>query len=196
MMPLLDEPAQVNRIRCSEGEFPLVALGQYTTTSSSTVSRAVQPWAAALAYEPIETPPEVVAEVEKAIAAGELDPTGWAMLVNPDGTGPRLLFQRRPKGSTQDIPIHLDLPADDRVARSRAAHRAGSHLRARALAENRAVRGVLDGNEGPRRQPVLRLVTPLDRTSPRVMRVETAASLRLRQTAPGTLSWSSRSARN
>jgi hypothetical protein len=73
-------------------------------------------WAAALGYEPIEAPPEVVAEVEKAIAAGELDPTGWAMLVNPDGTGPRLLFQRRPKGSTKDIPIHLDIHADDRAA--------------------------------------------------------------------------------
>jgi hypothetical protein len=53
-----------------------------------------------------------------------------------------------------------------------------------------------DGDEGPRRERVLRLVTPLDRTSPRVMRLETAASLRMRQTAPGTLSWSSRSARN
>jgi hypothetical protein len=73
-------------------------------------------WAAALGYQPIETPPQVLEEVEKAIAAGELDPTGWAMLVNPDGTGPRLLFQRRPKGSTTDIPIHLDLHSDDRAA--------------------------------------------------------------------------------
>jgi Glyoxalase-like domain len=73
-------------------------------------------WAAALGYQPIETPPEVVAEVEKAIEAGELDPTGWAMLVNPDGTGPRLLFQRRPKTPTTDIPIHLDLHSEDRAA--------------------------------------------------------------------------------
>ncbi|HET8651618.1 MAG TPA: VOC family protein [Gaiellaceae bacterium] len=73
-------------------------------------------WAAALGYEPIETPPEVLAEVEKAIEAGELDATGWAMLVNPDGTGPRLLFQRRPKTPTTDIPIHLDLDSDDRAA--------------------------------------------------------------------------------
>jgi hypothetical protein len=73
-------------------------------------------WAAALGYQPIETPPEVLAEVEKAIEAGELDPTGWAMLVNPDGTGPRLLFQRRPKTPTTDIPIHLDLHSEDRAA--------------------------------------------------------------------------------
>lgn len=55
-------------------------------------------------------------EVEKAIEAGELDPTGWAMLVNPDGTGPRLLFQRRPKTTATDIPIHLDLHSEDRAA--------------------------------------------------------------------------------
>ena len=73
-------------------------------------------WAAALGYEHIETPPEVLDEVESAIAAGELDPTGWAMLVSPDGTGPRLLFQRRPKTPTTDIPIHLDLHSEDRAA--------------------------------------------------------------------------------
>ena len=73
-------------------------------------------WAAALGYQPIESPPEVVAEVEKAIEAGDLDATGWSMLVNPNGTGPRLLFQRRPKTPTTDIPIHLDLHSEDRAA--------------------------------------------------------------------------------
>ena len=78
--------------------------------------RLAEFWAAVLGYEPIETPPEVVAEVDKAIELGELDPTGWAMLVNPDGTGPRLLFQRRPKSPTEHIPIHLDIHSDDRAA--------------------------------------------------------------------------------
>lgn len=73
-------------------------------------------WAAALAYEPVEPPPEVVVEVEKAIERGELDPTGWAMLVHPEGIGPRLLFQRRPKTPTESIPIHLDLKSEDRHA--------------------------------------------------------------------------------
>ena len=73
-------------------------------------------WAAALGYEPIETPPEVVTEVEKAIERGELDPTGWAMLVHPEGVGPRLLFQRRPKTPTESIPIHLDLKSEGRHA--------------------------------------------------------------------------------
>jgi hypothetical protein len=73
-------------------------------------------WAAALGYEPVEPPPEVVAEVEKAIERGELDPTGWAMLVHPEGIGPRLLFQRRQKTPTESIPIHLDLKSEDRHA--------------------------------------------------------------------------------
>jgi Glyoxalase-like domain len=73
-------------------------------------------WAAAIGYEPVEPPPEVLAEVEEAIERGELDPTGWAMLVHPEGIGPRLLFQRRPKTPTESIPIHLDLKSEDRHA--------------------------------------------------------------------------------
>jgi predicted enzyme related to lactoylglutathione lyase len=61
-------------------------------------------------------PAEVQEEVDGAIGRGELDPTGWAMLVNPDGTGPRLLFQRRPKTPTEHIPIHLDIASEDRQA--------------------------------------------------------------------------------
>lgn len=76
--------------------------------------RLAEFWAAAIGYEPIDVPPEVAAEAEKAIERGELDPTGWAMLANPEGTGPRLLFQRRPKTPTEHIPIHLDVHSDDR----------------------------------------------------------------------------------
>lgn len=70
-------------------------------------------WRAALGYEHLEVPPEVMEQVQKGLDAGELDPTGWAMLVPPDGVGPRLLFQRRPKTPTESIPIHLDLNAED-----------------------------------------------------------------------------------
>jgi predicted enzyme related to lactoylglutathione lyase len=38
------------------------------------------------------------------------------MLMPPDGHGPRLLFQRRPKTPTESIPIHLDLGSDDAQA--------------------------------------------------------------------------------
>ena len=70
-------------------------------------------WKAALGYEHLQVPPEVQQQVDNAVAAGELDPTAWAMLVPPDGAGPRLLFQRRPKTPTESIPIHLDLNAED-----------------------------------------------------------------------------------
>jgi predicted enzyme related to lactoylglutathione lyase len=70
-------------------------------------------WRAALGYEHLEVPPDVMAQVQKAIDASEIDPTAWAMLVPPGGGGPRLLFQRRPKSPNESIPIHLDLNADD-----------------------------------------------------------------------------------
>jgi hypothetical protein len=78
--------------------------------------RLAEFWAAALGYVPLDVPDEVQEEVDRAIAAGELDPTGWAMLVPAEGAGPRLLFQRRAKTPTESIPIHLDLRAEDREA--------------------------------------------------------------------------------
>lgn len=76
--------------------------------------RLAEFWRKALGYEHVEVPPEVQQAVDADIAAGKLDPDAWAMLVSPDGTGPRLLFQRRPKSSPENIPIHLDLTTDDR----------------------------------------------------------------------------------
>ena len=75
--------------------------------------RLAEFWRQALGYEHLDVPAEVQEAVDHAIAAGELDAAGWAMLVNPDGTGPRLLFQRRPKTPTEHIPIHVDLGAED-----------------------------------------------------------------------------------
>ena len=73
-------------------------------------------WREALGYEHIEVPQDVEEAASAAIERGELEADAWAMLVNPDGTGPRLLFQRRPKTPTTDIPIHLDLHSEDRGA--------------------------------------------------------------------------------
>ncbi len=73
-------------------------------------------WAAATGYAPLDVPPAVQEAVDAAIAAGELDPTGWAMLVPPAGDGPRLLFQRRVKTPADSSAIHLDLAAEDREA--------------------------------------------------------------------------------
>jgi hypothetical protein len=76
--------------------------------------RLAEFWAAATGYRPIELPPEVIEPIQREIDEGKLDADAWAMLVPPDGAGPRLLFQRRPKSAPQDIPIHLDLNAEDR----------------------------------------------------------------------------------
>jgi hypothetical protein len=78
--------------------------------------RLAEFWEAALGYERPELPEEFLREIDAAIERGELDPTAWAMLVPPDGQGPRLLFQRRLKSATESIPIHLDLGAEDREA--------------------------------------------------------------------------------
>ena len=78
--------------------------------------RLAEFWEAAIGYGRPEFPEEFLREIETAIERGELDASGWAMLVPPDGHGPRLLFQRRPKSPTESIPIHLDLHAEDREA--------------------------------------------------------------------------------
>jgi hypothetical protein len=69
-------------------------------------------WAAALGYVKQEAPPEFM---EAWLAAGR-DPNGAAAIVDPEGKGPRLLFEMKPKTPTTSIPIHLDLNASDREA--------------------------------------------------------------------------------
>ena len=69
-------------------------------------------WAAALGYVKQEAPPEYM---EAWLAAGR-DPNGAAAIVDPEGRGPRLFFEKKPKTPTASIPIHLDLIASDREA--------------------------------------------------------------------------------
>jgi hypothetical protein len=95
---------------------PIVAMIGNITFAADDPPRLAEFWAAATGYVPLDVPDEVRREVNAAIAAGELDPTGWAMLIDPANRGPRLLFQRRPRSRPQHMPIHLDLNADDREA--------------------------------------------------------------------------------
>ncbi len=69
-------------------------------------------WAAALGYVKQEAPPEFM---EAWLAAGR-DPNGAAAIVDPEGKGPRLFFEKKPKTPTTSIPIHLDQNAPDREA--------------------------------------------------------------------------------
>jgi len=78
--------------------------------------RLAEFWASALGYVHVEVPEEVEREIRGAIERGEVEGDAWAMLAPPDGTGPRLLFQRRPVSRPEHIPIHLDVNVDDREA--------------------------------------------------------------------------------
>jgi hypothetical protein len=49
------------------------------------------------------------------LAAGR-DLNAAAAIVDPEGKGPRLFFEKKPKTPTTSIPIHLDLNASDREA--------------------------------------------------------------------------------
>jgi Glyoxalase-like domain len=93
-----------------------VATIQNITFACDEPVRLAEFWEGALGYGRPEFPEELLREIDAAIERGELDPTAWAMLVPPDGRGPRLLFQRRPKTTTDSIPIHLDLAVEDREA--------------------------------------------------------------------------------
>ena len=73
------------------------------------------------------------------IAAGmdERELTGFYVTRNPDGTRPRLLFQRREKSRPELYPIHLDLLAEDREAEIELLTRAGASVVATKTAGDR-----------------------------------------------------------
>ncbi len=68
-------------------------------------------WAQALRYVP-QPPPAGFDSWEAAYEAEGASPeerSAWAALVDPDGVGPRLYFQRVPEGKTAKNRVHLDL---------------------------------------------------------------------------------------
>lgn len=64
-------------------------------------------WERALERDRLDLPPE--------LAGGTDDPDVVLVAASDDGV-PGLLFKRMPKGTTEDIPIHLDLAVVDRAA--------------------------------------------------------------------------------
>ncbi|ADB61407.1 conserved hypothetical protein [Haloterrigena turkmenica DSM 5511] len=64
-------------------------------------------WEQALERDRVPLPSEL---------ADETDDPDHVLLADPDGRSPPLLFKRLPKGSTEDIPIHLDLATKERAA--------------------------------------------------------------------------------
>jgi hypothetical protein len=70
-------------------------------------------WAQALGYE-LQPPPAGFASWDEFADANNIPPENrndLAAVVDPDGTGPRLLFQRVPEGKTVKNRVHLDVNA-------------------------------------------------------------------------------------
>ncbi|GAA1255942.1 VOC family protein [Sphaerisporangium rubeum] len=81
-------------------------------------------WAVALGYR-IQDPPPGFASWEQALEAMGVPPERWnaaSAVVDPEGSGPRLFFQRVPEGKQVKNRVHLDVRAapgltgDDRMA--------------------------------------------------------------------------------
>ena len=68
-------------------------------------------WAAALGYI-VQPPPEGFATWEEfadSVGIPEDDRDNLAAVIDPDGDGPRLLFQKVPEGKTVKNRVHLDV---------------------------------------------------------------------------------------
>ncbi len=75
-------------------------------------------WAAALGYQK-QAPPEGFASWEDWLRAHHVPEDQWnsaSAIVDPDGQGPRIFFQRVPEPKTVKDRLHLDLATDDLAA--------------------------------------------------------------------------------
>ena len=76
-------------------------------------------WALALEYQ-LQTPPDGFETWEAFLDANEIprpDPGSIAAVIDPDGTGPRILFLRVPEHKTVKNRVHLDVAVSDDDAR-------------------------------------------------------------------------------
>jgi catechol 2,3-dioxygenase-like lactoylglutathione lyase family enzyme len=91
--------------------------------------RVARFWAAALGYR-LQDPPDGFDSWDAFLAAQGLPESQWnsaSAVVDPDGHGPRLYFQRVPEGKVVKNRVHLDLnvsggrdrPLDERLDRIR-----------------------------------------------------------------------------
>lgn len=87
------------------------------TTSFQVVFDAASPerlasfWAAALGYR-LQPPPEGFADWESFLAAAGVPESEWdsaSAIVDPEGSRPRVFFQRVPEGKVAKNRVHLDL---------------------------------------------------------------------------------------
>jgi len=76
-------------------------------------ARLAEFWAIALGYTP-EPPPEGSASWEEWLTSHEIPESDWnaaGSVIDPDGKGPRIYFQRVPEGKAVKNRVHLDVNA-------------------------------------------------------------------------------------
>jgi Glyoxalase-like domain len=104
-----------------------VATAVQVTFDSADPDRLANFWAAALDYKK-QDPPEGFASWEQFLSAQGIPESEWnsaSAIVDPDGVGPRIFFQRVPEPKTAKNRVHLDVnvggghdtPLDDRRRR-------------------------------------------------------------------------------
>ncbi len=87
------------------------------TFSAAEPRRVLGPfWCAALGWPEQEIPNDFLDMLRGAGVDVDREFYSYYATKNPDGTGPRLLFQRREKSRPEHYPIHLDFSTDDREA--------------------------------------------------------------------------------
>jgi hypothetical protein len=70
-------------------------------------------WADALGWPEQEIPEDFLQMLRDADIDVDREFYAFYATMNPDGTRPRLLFQRREKSRPEHYPIHVDFTADD-----------------------------------------------------------------------------------
>jgi hypothetical protein len=90
-----------------------MAIGVQVTFDAHDPPRLAEFWALALDYV-LQPPPEGFASWEDFARSIGIPEEQWdklAAVVDPDGVGPRLLFQKVPEGKTAKNRVHLDVNA-------------------------------------------------------------------------------------
>ena len=72
-------------------------------------------WASVLGYR-VQA---VSAEFLEALEAEGIDLNMAAAIIDPEGMGPRLFFEKKDKTPTETAPLHLDINVSDRVSEVR-----------------------------------------------------------------------------
>ena len=88
-----------------------MATGVHVVIDCADPAQLAQFWATALHYK-VEDPPEGFATWEAWLADAGIPESEWnsaSALVDPDGAGPRIYFQRVPESKVVKNRVHLDL---------------------------------------------------------------------------------------